>query len=129
MKKWLGMLLFLFLTPIPLIAQQKPLQLPQEVQFNSRFVIWSNPNVRADTFLLDTWTGRVWELLTYTDIEGKPRIWQYMVRVDTPKELLDWLRPTERRPSSTQERMPSGSILEQLHEFRKEREREEKLQK
>ena len=56
-----------------------------------RFQIFFNPNVRADTFLVDTQTGKVWRMTTYTDIIGEPTIWQFMERIDTKEQLNKWI--------------------------------------
>ena len=56
-----------------------------------RFQIFFNPNVRADTFLVDTQTGKVWHLTTYTDVIGNPIIWQYMERIDSKEQLDKWI--------------------------------------
>ncbi len=53
----------------------------------SRFQIFINPGVRADTFLLDTETGRVWSPVTYTDLENSPQVWKIHDRVDSQSEL------------------------------------------
>lgn len=41
---------------------------------NGRFVLGQLSDMRADRFLLDTQTGRVWQLVSYTptDKDGKP---------------------------------------------------------
>ncbi len=40
-----------------------------------RFQIVINKNIRADTFLLDTKTGRIWQNTTFTDLKGEPTVW------------------------------------------------------
>jgi hypothetical protein len=49
---------------------------------NGRFVLGQLSDVRADRFLLDTQTGRVWQLVNYTpmDKDGKP--------VGSPRQVL-----------------------------------------
>ena len=63
---------------------------------SQRFQIVFNPNVRADTFLLDTQKGKVWQMTKYTDIENQPTVWQPMEIIDpdgdigvTPKTYFD----------------------------------------
>jgi hypothetical protein len=53
----------------------------------SRYVITINPNIRADTFMIETATGRVLHLVTYTDLEGDPRVWEIMPRIDSDAEF------------------------------------------
>lgn len=62
-----------------------------------RYQIVVNPNVRADTFLLDTVTGRVWQPTEYTNLKGKPTVWQVMDRVDSDEEIRDWAQQFERK--------------------------------
>ena len=52
-----------------------------------RYQIVINPQARADTFLLDTATGRVWQLIIYGDLNGEPPAWQLMKRVDSDLDL------------------------------------------
>jgi hypothetical protein len=51
-----------------------------------RYQIVINPQVRADTFLLDTATGRVWQLVKFTDINATA--WQIMKRLDSELDLV-----------------------------------------
>lgn len=52
---------------------------------NDRFQIFFAPRARADTFLLDKQTGKVWQLTKLTDIEGEPLVWNRMDRIDDNK--------------------------------------------
>ena len=52
-----------------------------------RYQIVINPQARADTFLLDTATGRVWQLIKYGDLNGEPPAWQLMKRIDSDLDL------------------------------------------
>lgn len=74
-----------------LLAQQKPLHAPQQ----GRYQIWQG-NVRQDTFLLDTWTGKSWQLTQFGDLEDKPTVWMPMDRFDNPKDFLAWMRYQKR---------------------------------
>lgn len=56
-----------------------------------RYQLFVNPNVRADTFLLDTATGRIWLRTTYTDIVGDPDVWVVQQRIDSDEELAAWV--------------------------------------
>jgi hypothetical protein len=60
-------------------------------QDTGRYVMFSNPNVRADLFMIDTQTGRIWTRVAYTDLEGEPEVWQIQDRVDNPDELRAWV--------------------------------------
>lgn len=59
---------------------------------NGRYQIIINPNVRADTFLLDTQTGRIWIPAREVDYQGEPRVWEPEVRADNQAELSAFLR-------------------------------------
>lgn len=55
-----------------------------------RFQIVINPSMRADTFLLDTQTGRVWEKVRFVDMEGEPWVWLIVDRLDNSQEIRQW---------------------------------------
>lgn len=52
-----------------------------------RYQIVFSPNVRADTFLIDTQKGKVWRETTITDVEGQPTIWKPMEIIDNNGEI------------------------------------------
>ena len=52
-----------------------------------RYQIVINPQARADTFLLDTATGRVWQRVQYGDLKDTPPAWQLMKRIDNDLDL------------------------------------------
>jgi hypothetical protein len=54
-----------------------------------RYQIVFSPHLRADTFLLDTATGRVWSHPQFTAYEGDPTAWNLEKRFDTEDE---WTR-------------------------------------
>lgn len=87
----------------PVHAQERPpARVPDQY---GRFVITFSPFARADTFLLDTQTGKVWHLTKYTDVEGEPLIWKIMERVDSEAQLLQWFRS---QSSKSNEKPPSA---------------------
>ena len=55
-----------------------------------RYQIVMRDGVRADTFLLDTETGRVWKPVTITNVKGEPEIWRIADRVDTAADFDAW---------------------------------------
>ena len=57
-----------------------------------RFRIVFSPHVRADTFLLDTETGRTWLRTAYTHLRGDPTAWEFQTRADNLEELQAWWR-------------------------------------
>jgi hypothetical protein len=46
--------------------------------------------MRADTFLLDTETGKTWGRIDFSDLPGKPTVWMWEDRVDDQQELNEW---------------------------------------
>ena len=69
---------------------------------NGRYTIIISPNVRADTFLLDTQTGRVWKPVQVTDVVGEPVIWKVMDRADSDHQLLEWFKGHQLKKNDTQ---------------------------
>jgi hypothetical protein len=61
-----------------------------------RYQIVINPQMRADTFLLDTATGKVWQLIKFSDIENQPTAWRYMDRLDNSMEVMLWADKREK---------------------------------
>src|ERR1700730_401027 len=55
-----------------------------------RYQIVMHPTIRADAYLLDTQTGRVWHRVQFTDVDGKPDVWVIQDRTDSPDELSQW---------------------------------------
>lgn len=80
----LGAVLFVELrVPNVTHAQAQSVTAPTVTQ-GGRFQIIFNPSgVRADTFLLDTQTGKIWRPTKYTDLRGEPTVWVYEDRLDT----------------------------------------------
>ncbi len=56
-----------------------------------RFQIVINPNMRADTFLLDTKRGKIWSRGKEVELKGEPHTRMYEARIDSHEELLRWL--------------------------------------
>jgi hypothetical protein len=77
----------------PMRAQTETPQPQITVPQNScqRFVFVINPNMRADTFLLDTQTGKVWQRTHITDFVGEPDIWSPMLRPETEQDVYSAL--------------------------------------
>jgi hypothetical protein len=51
-----------------------------------RYQIVMSPHNARDTFLLDTETGRVWQLTVMTYLNGEPAVWDLMPRIDTTED-------------------------------------------
>lgn len=63
-----------------------------------RYQIVSNPSVARDTFLLDTSTGRVWQLTQFGDIIGEPSAWDMIPRIDTDEDFNAFLTSHRLKP-------------------------------
>jgi hypothetical protein len=76
------------------MGQSTPTTKPLSVNVSQvgRYQIFTNPNVRADTFLLDTQTGNTWIQTQITEAAGGPTIWVYRERVDNEEQLTDWAK-------------------------------------
>lgn len=72
-------------------AERSPASLVPQEAHAGRYTIIFNPNIRADMYLLDTETGKVWRPTQYTDVAGQPTVWLYMDRVDDSKQLQSWI--------------------------------------
>lgn len=59
---------------------------------DGRFQIVMRDGLRADTFLLDTHEGRVWQMTEFSFLDGKPTAWLFTERIDTSAELTEYLR-------------------------------------
>jgi len=67
-------------------AKEKPV-----MSAYGRYQIVINPNARADTFLLDTETGKVWVSTAFTNIKGEPTVWLFEDRIDNQQANLEWI--------------------------------------
>jgi hypothetical protein len=59
---------------------------------SGRYQIVFSPHLRADTFLLDTATGRIWSPEKYTSYEGDPTAWTVQPRLDGKTAEGTWLQ-------------------------------------
>jgi hypothetical protein len=96
-KKWIVILAALAFPTVGvtsfLMGQAAPTAIKQTTSGTSqvgRYQIVLNPNVRADTILLDTQTGNTWIQTEITDAKGKPTVWMYRERVDNHNQFVDW---------------------------------------
>jgi hypothetical protein len=75
-------------------AQAKKVPIPSGATISApgRFQIIVNPSVRADLFLLDTETGRIWQRTQISYIKGQPDAWLLQKKFDTEDDYLQWAR-------------------------------------
>jgi hypothetical protein len=77
--------LFLLFSSISFAQQNKDSEV-------GRYQIFFSPLARADAYLVDTKTGKVWINTQYTDIDGQPRVWVYQERIDSKEDLIQWVK-------------------------------------
>jgi hypothetical protein len=63
-----------------------------------RYQIIMSPHNARDTFLLDSETGRVWQLTIFTFLNGEPGVWDLMPRIDTPEDHAKVVNDYGRKP-------------------------------
>jgi len=75
----------------PVAAHADTITAPASAAEIGRYQITVNPNVRADTTLLDTSTGMMWRETQISDALGKPSVWHPVRRVDSIIDYLAWV--------------------------------------
>ncbi|MGB7585706.1 MAG: hypothetical protein WBM11_12735 [Terriglobales bacterium] len=61
-----------------------------------RYQMFFSPHARADVYLVDTETGKIWKPITITNatdtnLKGAPEVWVYQDRVDNEPEFNVWM--------------------------------------
>jgi len=81
---------------------------PSDQTGEGRFRIFFSPHARADTFLLDMQTGRVWQL---KGLDGEPTAWAPMTRLDNSEDQAAFARAhgVRRATPGPAEQPPPGS--------------------
>ena len=76
------------------LAQEAPKLLP------GRYQIIMHPTFRADQYLLDTATGKIWQLTKFGTLKGEPEAWKFMTRLDDQAEYVSFLmsHPSASKP-------------------------------
>jgi hypothetical protein len=88
----------LSLTGSPVVAQapktdqQANAPIPQ-----GRYQIVISPHAARDTFLLDTETGRVWQLTMFSFLNDEPVVWNVMPRIDNDDDYAKVVRDHGRK--------------------------------
>jgi len=77
-------------------SPQKPAP-PSAGPSGGRYQIVFSPLIRADTFLLDTQSGRTWQIVKFEDLQDAPRVWEPLNRFDTYTEESKWVREQPRQ--------------------------------
>ena len=99
MKRALFALLIAGATPLPAFAQAAPAPSKTVSDFwpsgqngEGRFRIFFSPHARSDTYLVDTQTGKVWQLTQFTGLNGEPTAWSPMSRFDNSEDQAAFVR-------------------------------------
>ena len=71
-------------------AQTNSTQVPQSQAISGRYQIITSPVVARNTFLLDTQTGKIWQLTQFTNLKDEPMAWMIQPRLDTELEQTKW---------------------------------------
>jgi hypothetical protein len=66
----------------------KPPQPAIQSGTNGRYQIVMNPEFARNTFLLDTQTGKIWQLTQFSDLEDDPMAWLAQTKLDSDQELF-----------------------------------------
>jgi hypothetical protein len=61
-----------------------------------RYQLFFSPHARADVYLVDTETGKIWKPITIgnakdTNLKSEPEVWVYQDRIDNEKEFDVWI--------------------------------------
>lgn len=88
--------IFAFVAVLSAQAPSRAIQTPSGP--NQRYQIVMNPNMRADTFLLDTQTGRIWEKVVYENKPDEPHVWAIMPRQDNDVDRIVWEKSHPDKP-------------------------------
>ena len=56
---------------------------------SGRYVIVHSPHIQRDTVLLDTVTGKTWQMQTDSSREGDPVVWTPLARTDNLAEVVE----------------------------------------
>jgi hypothetical protein len=67
---------------------------------SGRYQIVFGPHARADTFLLDTQTGKVWVRTAFTFLQGEPDAWVPLPHFENEKEQETWVDLHQRKASA-----------------------------
>lgn len=70
-----------------------------------RYQLFFSPHARADVYLLDTETGKIWKPITITNatdtnFKTAPQVWVYQERIDSERDFDNW-SATHPSPAAT----------------------------
>jgi hypothetical protein len=61
-----------------------------------KYQLFFSPHARADVYLVDTETGKIWKPITITNakdtnLQSPPEVWVYQERVDSERDFDNWM--------------------------------------
>lgn len=86
-----GLAVIAFAVALGSQTQSRTISLTNSASKDARYQIFFSPFARADVYLLDTQTGKIWHPVTYTNVTGDPEVWVPETRVDSQQQLNEWM--------------------------------------
>ncbi len=82
----------------------RPAQSARQGMEPGRYQIFFSPVARADVYLVDTATGRIWRPINITNAEqpglsGSPQVWMFQDRLDNHEQLAEWFSMYRKIPA------------------------------
>jgi hypothetical protein len=61
-----------------------------------KYQLYFSPHARADVYLVDTETGKIWRPITITNakdtnLKSAPEVWVYQERIDSERDFNTWM--------------------------------------
>ena len=97
----------LVIASVTTVFAQEPPRVVTQSTPQGRFQIVFSPFVRADTYLLDTQTGRIWQQVKWS--EGESSVWHPMTRLDTPEEIAMYYNAHKKNAPSPTSQSPGAA--------------------
>jgi hypothetical protein len=89
----------LFLLALPAACQdQMKSQGVAPPEPTGRYQIVFSPHAARDTFLLDTQTGKVWQVTQFSFLNDEPVVWNFMPRIDNDVDYMKVVSDFGRKP-------------------------------
>ncbi len=96
---------------LPALFSVVEAQSPEKPLDHGRYQIVFSPHARADSFLLDTQTGTVWQFTKYTNLANEPMAWVVVPRIDNDMDMAAWALTQTLKPQPPSQAPPSGQVV------------------
>ncbi len=95
-------------------SQMPPSTQTARPQVPGRYQIFFSPVSRADVYLVDTATGRMWRPINITNAEqpglsGNPQVWLFQDRLDNNEQLAEWFALHMKAPAPSTAPPPTSA--------------------